>query len=44
MVPGLAHHITQRGNGRADVFDCDHDRIIFLELLADAKSSQGPDE
>ena len=34
MVPGLPHHITQRGNGRANVFDCDQDRTVFLDLLA----------
>jgi putative transposase len=34
VVPGLPHHITQRGNGRAQVFDCDRDRAVFLDLLA----------
>jgi putative transposase len=34
VVPGLPHHITQRGNGRAVVFDSDDDRIVFLDLLA----------
>jgi len=34
IVPGLPHHITQRGNGRAKVFDCEQDRATFLELLA----------
>lgn|SRR5665213_448858 len=34
VVPGLPHHITQRGNGRANVFDSDHDRTVFLDLLA----------
>lgn len=34
VVPGLPHHITQRGNGRAQVFDCDQDRAVFLDLLA----------
>ena len=34
VVPGLPHHITQRGNGRADVFDSDDDRVVFLDLLA----------
>jgi len=34
VVPGLPHHITQRGNGRAKVFDCDQDRTVFLDLLA----------
>src|SRR5215467_9003317 len=34
VVPGLPHHITQRGNGRADVYDSDSDRTVFLDLLA----------
>jgi putative transposase len=34
VVTGLPHHITQRGNGRAQVFDCDQDRAVFLDLLA----------
>ena len=33
VVPGLPHHITQRGNGRKCVFDSDVDRRVFLELL-----------
>ena len=33
VVPGLPHHITQRGNGRACVFDSDDDRVVFLDLL-----------
>jgi putative transposase len=35
VVPGLPHHITQRGNGRQDVFDVDSDRLLFLDLLAE---------
>jgi putative transposase len=34
VVPGVPHHITQRGNNRGQVFDSDADRIIFLDLLA----------
>ena len=34
VVPGLPHHITQRGNGCASVFDSDDDRVVFLDLLA----------
>jgi putative transposase len=34
IVPGLPHHITQRGNNRGQVFDSDSDRRIFLDLLA----------
>lgn len=34
VVPGVAHHITQRGNGRANVFDTEQDLTVFLDLLA----------
>ena len=33
VVPGLPHHITQRGNRRADVFFDDDDRRRYLFLL-----------
>lgn len=33
VIPGLAHHITQRGNNCQDVFFVDQDRIKYLELL-----------
>ena len=33
VVPGLPHHVTQRGNGRSAVFDSEADRIIYLNLL-----------
>jgi len=32
-VAGCAHHITQRGNNRQDVFFVDDDRHVYLELL-----------
>jgi len=35
VVPGLAHHVTQRGNHQQDVFFCDSDRGLYLRLLAD---------
>jgi len=41
VVPGLPHHITQRGNGQAKVFDCDQDRTVFLDLLASYSSKYG---
>ena len=41
VVPGLPHHITQRGNGRAKVFDCDQDRMVFLDLLANYSRQYG---
>lgn len=33
IIPGLPHHITQRGNRRADVFRDEEDRTVFLRLL-----------
>lgn len=32
-MPGVSHHVTQRGNNRADVFFVDDDRRVYLELL-----------
>ena len=33
VIPGVPHHITQRGNNRLDVFFVDDDRRVYLELL-----------
>jgi putative transposase len=33
VLPGLPHHVTQRGNNRQDVFFVDDDRRVYLELL-----------
>ena len=33
MVPGVDHHITQRGNKRQEVFFAGEDRRVFLDLL-----------
>jgi putative transposase len=33
VVPGFPHHVTQRGNRRARVFDDDNDRRRYLALL-----------
>ncbi len=33
VIPGYAHHITQRGNHRQSVFFCDEDRRFYLALL-----------
>jgi putative transposase len=37
VVPGWPHHVTQRGNHRQNVFRSDHDREVYLELLAKHK-------
>jgi putative transposase len=34
VVPGLPHHVTQRGNGRARTFFCDDDYRLYRDLLA----------
>src|SRR5258708_35824078 len=41
VIPGLAHHITQRGNNQRDVFDTDFDREIFLKMLGKYAASSG---
>ena len=33
VVPGVAHHVTQRGNNRQAVFFTDDDRQLYLTLL-----------
>jgi putative transposase len=33
---GAAWHVTSRGNERRDIFRCDQDRLIFLDLLSRA--------
>src|SRR5271157_1232278 len=34
VVPGLPHHITQRGNRRQQTFFCDEGYACYLELMA----------
>jgi putative transposase len=34
VLPGWAHHITQRGNHRQTVFFSDNDRLVYLRILA----------
>ena len=33
VVPGFPHHVTQRGNRRADIFETDEDREAYLRFL-----------
>lgn len=35
MIPGLAHHVTQRGNRREAIFFEDGDQGIYCDLLAE---------
>ena len=34
VIPGLPHHVTQRGNGRAKTFFGDDDYALYRDLLA----------
>jgi putative transposase len=36
VVPGLPHHVTQRGNGRQRTFFSDDDYALYVKLLRDA--------
>ena len=33
VIPHLPHHVTQRGNGRAQTFFGDDDYQLYLDLL-----------
>jgi putative transposase len=35
VVPGIPHHVTQRGNGRAQTFFSDDDYRLYRDLLAE---------
>jgi len=41
VVPGVPHHITQRGNNRQGVFFVDDDRRVYLGLLAEQAEQYG---
>lgn len=41
VVPGFAHHVTQRGNRRADVFETDDDRHAYLRFLKQYADKHG---
>jgi putative transposase len=41
VVPDIAHHVTQRGNRRGDVFFSDDDRRRFLSLLREYSQDCG---
>ena len=36
VLPGIPHHVTQRGNRRERTFFEDGDYALYLDLLADA--------
>ncbi len=35
VAPGIAHHITQRGNRRQPTYFCEDDYICYMELMAE---------
>ena len=35
VIPGLAHHVTQRGNRREAIFFEEGDQEIYLDLLTE---------
>jgi putative transposase len=37
VVPGVAHHVTQRGNRRQDVFFEDTDYAAYVDLVSAAR-------
>jgi len=41
VLPGIPHHVTQRGNRRERVFFEDGDYALYLDLLADAAGRAG---
>ena len=41
VIPGLPHHVTQRGNRRSDVFCQAVDRRVYLSLVGKYASECG---
>ncbi len=41
VIPGLPHHITQRGNNRQDMFFVGEDRVTYLSLLREQCQKHG---
>ncbi len=41
IAVGCAHHITQRGNNRQDVFFVDEDRQVYLQILTQETARHG---
>lgn len=41
VLPGVPHHVTQRGNYQQDVFFCDEDRRVYLRYLRDSALRYG---
>ena len=41
VAPGFPHHVTQRGNRGADVFETDSDRKAYLRFLKHYADKRG---
>ncbi|MFN0046688.1 MAG: transposase [Sphingorhabdus sp.] len=41
VIPGVAHHVTQRGNRQQALFSSDSDRRDYIRILADALKRSG---
>ncbi|HUG79597.1 MAG TPA: transposase [Burkholderiales bacterium] len=41
VLPGVALHIVQRGNNRADCFGCESDRLVYLAHLRELSARHG---
>src|SRR4051794_22900879 len=41
FLPGLTHHVLQRGNNRQPIFFSDEDRRLFLRWLGAALAAEG---
>ena len=41
VVPGLPHHVTQRGNRRGAIFFEDGDQEVYRDLLAEQARKAG---
>ena len=41
IAGNVPHHVTQRGNVRRFILDCDADRMAYLNLYAGISNSMG---
>jgi putative transposase len=41
VIPGLPHHVTQRGNRRQQTFFCEEDYAAYVDLMADWCNERG---
>ena len=41
VIPGVAHHVTQRGNYRQDIFFVDNNRRLYLHYLKESATLSG---